>query len=471
MSVCRARRLRRATTLCAVVAACSATLIAVPLAGGAAAATNLNINVGGATADGIFGQSYYPGVVTIRQGDTLTWRFTSPHTVNLYTAPGDPEAPGVGNGTFTGVNDPESSGIKAPAPGLDTYALTFASTGVFSYFCALHPGMAGLVRVVDPASAVPSTTQAEADAAAATQLAADLAAGTAARDAFTPTTGARPGGGTLHTVANGIGDAQATTVQIAPAQAGGPSGTAALSLLGTTLTVKVTMTGLAPGPHPAHIHSGQCGLSSPPKGAANDVLFALPDVVADATGAASLTTTVTVPSPAIPANSWYLNVHTSPADLTPVACGNVVAHPASMLRFKPETLTIKAGDTVRWSMLDVHEVHPLFFGPLAQEPPNPFSPPSGGNVISSPSKLVVSGPQFPGSTFDLTFTGPGTYKYICMLHDEAGMVGTVVVTSEGLPPTGSSSIWLVVLGAALVGLGALTVAGTRRWSHTHRTVG
>jgi plastocyanin len=464
MSSSTLRRRRRIATLCSAAAALSATLIAVPLAGGAAAATNLNLSVGGGTADGIEGQGFYAGVVTVRLGDTVTWKFKSPHTVNFYTAPGDPEAPGVGNGTFTGVNDPESSGIKVPAPGQDTYALTFASTGNFTYFCALHPGMAGLVRVVDVASPVASTTQAEADAAGAAQFAADLAAGAAARDAFTPTTAPGPGGGTLYNVANGIGDIETTTVQLAPIQTGGPSGTAVLSLTGTSLSVKITMTGLVPGAHPAHIHNGQCGIASPPKGAANDILFPLPDVVADATGVASLTTTVTLPAPpAIPANTWYVNVHTSMTDLSPVSCGNVVAHPASLLRFKPDPITIKAGDTVRWTMMDPREVHPLFFGPAAQEPANPFSPPSGGNTISSPTNIVVTGPQLPGSVFNLTFTGPGTYKYICMLHDEAGMVGTITVTAaEGLPPTGSSSGWLVALGVGLVGVGALTVLATRR---------
>jgi plastocyanin len=32
-----------------------------------------------------------------------------------------------------------------------------------------------------------------------------------------------------------------------------------------------------------------------------------------------------------------------------------------------------------------------------------------------------------GTTFSATFTKPGTYAYICALHDELGMVGTVVV--------------------------------------------
>jgi plastocyanin len=32
-----------------------------------------------------------------------------------------------------------------------------------------------------------------------------------------------------------------------------------------------------------------------------------------------------------------------------------------------------------------------------------------------------------GTTFSATFTAPGTYNYICALHDDLGMTGTVVV--------------------------------------------
>jgi len=62
-------------------------------------------------------------------------------------------------------------------------------------------------------------------------------------------------------------------------------------------------------------------------------------------------------------------------------------------------------------------------------------------VIGSPSDSVNSGvlgpalqervgqPQPPpGVTrFRVTFTGPGTFTYICALHDDLGMKGTVIV--------------------------------------------
>jgi plastocyanin len=258
----RTRRAAGVGALVALVSAMGVPLASIATTAPAAAATTLTVQVGGANSDGsIDGQNFYPGVATIHAGDSIQWKFRGGHTVNFYTPPGDPEAPGVGDGTFNGVNDPESSGIKFPAPGADTYTLAFPNAGNYLYFCALHPGMAGLVQVVAADSATPVTTQAQADSAGASQLAADLAAGQAAVDAFKPTS-TTSNGKTTYNVANGIGDSETATATLAPVNAGGPSGTATLSVVnGTTLHVTMTMSGLTPGGHLAHIHSGQCGIS------------------------------------------------------------------------------------------------------------------------------------------------------------------------------------------------------------------
>jgi plastocyanin len=39
----------------------------------------------------------------------------------------------------------------------------------------------------------------------------------------------------------------------------------------------------------------------------------------------------------------------------------------------------------------------------------------------------------PDETFEHTFTVPGTYAYVCIPHERAGMVGTVVVGNAGTP--------------------------------------
>ena len=70
-------------------------MVAVPLgATVAGAATTLTLHVGGMNDAGVEGQSFYPGVATITEGDSIQWRFRGAHTVNFYTPPGDPDAPG-----------------------------------------------------------------------------------------------------------------------------------------------------------------------------------------------------------------------------------------------------------------------------------------------------------------------------------------------------------------------------------------
>ena len=107
-----------------------------------------------------------------------------------------------------------------------------------------------------------------------------------------------------------------------PASAGETvSGMSQLTLADSTLTVKLTVSGLEPNSkHTAHIHAGSCES----QGA---VIYPLTTVVADASGKANVTTTISNVS-SIPSSGWYVNVHHS-TDLStqtgfdPIACGNV----------------------------------------------------------------------------------------------------------------------------------------------------
>jgi plastocyanin len=80
---------------------------------------------------------------------------------------------------------------------------------------------------------------------------------------------------------------------------------------------------------------------------------------------------------------------------------------SGMLQFEPSSLTIKAGDTVKWVN-------------------NKLSP---HNVVFDSSKelshenLVFS----PGESYESTFNEAGTYDYYCQPHRGAGMVGKIVV--------------------------------------------
>lgn len=126
----------------------------------------------------------------------------------------------------------------------------------------------------------------------------------------------------------------------------------------------------------------------------------------------------------------------------------------SLVRFVKGKIEIHAGDTIEWSNFDPEEPHTITFG---EEPQDIFDPssnvakdPDGGLrvVLNSPSDSAHSGfilqaladqPGTPVNSnpnnaialnptrFRVTFTQPGTYNYKCVLHDNLGMVGQVVV--------------------------------------------
>jgi plastocyanin len=118
-------------------------------------------------------------------------------------------------------------------------------------------------------------------------------------------------------------------------------------------------------------------------------------------------------------------------------------------RFMKGTIEIHAGDTVEWGNFDPDEPHTMTFG---AEPTDQFDPSSNVTldddgarhaIITSPSDNVHSGfilavladqPGLPtnplaGSVtrFRVTFTQPGTYNYRCVLHDNLGMKGRIIV--------------------------------------------
>jgi plastocyanin len=120
---------------------------------------------------------------------------------------------------------------------------------------------------------------------------------------------------------------------------------------------------------------------------------------------------------------------------------------ASLMRFDRKTVIVRVGDTVEWVNRDPSINHTVTFGtePADPRPPsNGVTPTSDGArqaVIGSVSDSVNSGfltpaPQdranlaqsSPGITrFRVTFNAPGTYDYICAVHDQLGMAGTVIV--------------------------------------------
>jgi plastocyanin len=87
--------------------------------------------------------------------------------------------------------------------------------------------------------------------------------------------------------------------------------------------------------------------------------------------------------------------------------------------FTPDTLTIKPGETVEW-FNDDQDVHLVVSGKDLQDP--------------SLGKPLDSGTMLPGQYFIYSFTKPGRYPYMCVIHGslqsitgKGGMVGEVVV--------------------------------------------
>jgi plastocyanin len=140
------------------------------------------------------------------------------------------------------------------------------------------------------------------------------------------------------------------------------------------------------------------------------------------------------------------------ANAVTVGLGEVVAtgggtRTLSVVRFMQDKVTIHKGDTVEWTSGDVITPHTITFG---TEPVDLIDPSANvtvdtdgarHGVINSTSDSMHSGfiqaapqdriglAQAPlGVTrFRVTFSNPGTYSYICALHDGSGMTGSVVV--------------------------------------------
>jgi plastocyanin len=88
-------------------------------------------------------------------------------------------------------------------------------------------------------------------------------------------------------------------------------------------------------------------------------------------------------------------------------------------QFRPDEVKIKTGDTIEW-FNDDQDVHQVISGKDLQDP--------------SLGKPLDSGTLLPGQRYAATFSKPGTYPYMCVIHwslqsitGKGGMVGEVIV--------------------------------------------
>jgi plastocyanin len=312
------------------------TTLASPLNGHAA--QTLTLSAGAESRGGdVQLNAFAPNEITINVGDTLTWRLDSTEFHNILFTNGEPapefvEAgpdgvflnPAValptGGSTFDGTG-PAGSGLLNKG---DTYSLTFTKQGVFTYLCAIHAGMGGVVKAV--AAGQSADIQAAVDARRTAQINADLA------------------------------------------------------------------------------------------------------------------------ERAIPAIMSNIGELVTSGDTLGVAAG-VENGPVDVQRFLPQLVTVHTGDAVAWIWKTVDVPHTVTFLGREEAPevivphPQPDGPP---RLELSPRVLAPSGDPTnwdgtgylnsgflaprsgePAPTFTVHFTSPGTFDYVCLLHE--GMRGTIVV--------------------------------------------
>src|SRR5689334_22645512 len=132
---------RRTGAVILAMAVIAATALAVVMGARPSAAAQINVM--------IEHYQFSPADLSVHVGDTVTWTNMddAPHTVTTSSGPDKISSPTLNKG--------------------DTFSFTFTKTGVYAYYCAVHPDMKGSVNVEQGDSAsgptsdqAPPTTQA-----------------------------------------------------------------------------------------------------------------------------------------------------------------------------------------------------------------------------------------------------------------------------------------------------------------------
>jgi plastocyanin len=111
----------------------------------------------------------------------------------------------------------------------------------------------------------------------------------------------------------------------------------------------------------------------------------------------------------------------APAETTPAAGsgGAAVVEMNDQLAFEPKEIEVSTGERVTWKNV----------GKVAHTVTAERSKAADPSLVSVPAatKEWDSGFLGEGESFSRRFQKPGTYRYICIPHEGAGMVGSVVV--------------------------------------------
>ncbi len=399
--------------------------------------TTWNVIAGGQTKDmAIQGMAFYPGIIIVNVGDTIKWSIGGNfHTISFLsgqTPPpaGSPEslAPS-GSSEYNGTGF-VSSGILPPG---GNYSLKFTEPGIFSYRCLVHPGMQGIV-IVQPAGSNYPFTQKEYDIQGEIDLQKDIDVGKdlANKVKHMVTSSPGPDSTTMWKIFIDIPLPEMVNVNIKQINSS-VNGKATLNMPNPIdLNVKINVTGLEPNSvDSANIKIGTCKMPG-------STVFSLGDIIADSGGSATFMTDISVPpGSGIMNRGWIVSIDKGGE---PVACGDVVKHDAAYMRFTPGTLTINQGDNVMWTQLNPMEIHTVSFLAANQIPPefelpgfiiNPEAAGPSGVDGYNGTGYYNSGILIPGASYNLTFIGPGNFKYMCLIHDEMKMMGEINVLSPG----------------------------------------
>jgi plastocyanin len=284
----------------------------------ASAAQTLTVSAGAESNGGdVQINQFAPNQIAVSVGDTVKWNLSSTEFHDILFTSGAPApsfvAPGL-DGVFLDpaavlpVGGTSYDGTGVAGSGLlnkgQSYSLTFTRAGTFTYLCAIHTGMGGIIRVVDNGQGV--DTQAAVDARGTAQVNTELAL--RAVPAIMANTGTLVTEGSTVGVAAGVENGQADIQRFLPGRLTVHQGEAVTWVWKTSETPH-TVTFLD-GPAPeVIIPQPQAG--GPPKLQLNPIVLAPAGNAAAWDGSGYLSSGFIQPMPGAPTPSFTVRFNAS----------------------------------------------------------------------------------------------------------------------------------------------------------------
>lgn len=361
--------------------------------------------------------SQMQGTITVVGGPTATPQVTNTpgagtFDVNIQNFAFTPQNLNIVVGSTVRWTNRDSAAHTSTSPGNwdsgnlgtnQTFQRTFTTVGSFTYFCGYHSGMTGTINVVQPGQNTPTP------AATSTPLPTN-----------TPAATSTPGGATIVDVSIQVYAFQPQNITV---QAG--------TIVRWTNLDNDTHTVTSPGNfNSGNLTQGQTWqytFNTP--GTFNYFCAVHPSMTGSVTvtGGGSGTPTAQVTN-TVQTTATAQGTATTQATQPPTSTAQATTPPTSTplpqthnvsiqnLAFTPIEITIRQGDTVRWTNND----------------PYAHTATSAGNFDS--------GALNQGQTFQFTFNTPGVYEYICSIHPPQFMPpGRIIVQAPAPNPTATAT--------------------------------